>query len=254
TVVDMATKAAMAEAEKHCPREVRPEEWDARKLYLGLGRLFGLAAIKPHATEEQLEDGRWVERPGNALGNPDYDFVLPNGEGLFEIVEKLYEERENQLGTDAVRGLERWQVMKSIDEHWMEHLAEMDYLRDAIWQQGYAQKEPIGVYRQEGFGLFQKMLGEIRREVTEAIFAYDIPDFEHEEASPELGELMEARLVDAFPTDDGLEDGFQPEGELEIHQHTRGGTPGAGNPEAPLNRAAPINRAARRANRGENGS
>jgi preprotein translocase subunit SecA len=135
--------------------------------------------------------------------------------------------------------------MKSIDGHWMEHLAEMDYLRDAIWQQGYAQKEPIGVYRQEGFALFQKMLGEIRREVTEAIFAYDVPDFEHLEASPEMGELMEARLVDAFGSDDGMEDGFQPDKDadgdddmsLMVNQHTLGGTPGAGNPDAPLNRA-----------------
>ena len=245
TVVDMATKAALAEAEKHCPRDVRPEEWDARKLYLGLGRLFGLSGLRAQVKEEELEEGRWVERAGNALGNPDFDFVLQDGRGLFELVEKLYEERENQMGTDAVRGLERWQVMRSIDEHWMEHLAEMDYLRDAIWQQGYAQKEPIGVYRQEGFGLFQKMLGEIRREVTEAIFSYDVPDFENEEASPELGELVEARLVDAFGGDDGMEDGYQSdksqdgdEETLQIHQHTRGSVPGAGNPEAPQNRAA----------------
>ncbi|MBW3636925.1 MAG: hypothetical protein KY445_10780, partial [Armatimonadetes bacterium] len=245
TVVDMVTKAALAEAEKHAPRDVRAEEWDTRKLYLGLGRLFGLGAIKNHLSEEELADAHWVERPGNALGNPDYDFALADGRGLFEIVEALYQEREEALGTDSVRGLERWQVMRSIDEHWMEHLAEMDYLRDAIWQQGYAQKEPIGVYRQEGFALFQKMLGEIRREVTEAIFSYDIPDFEHLEASPEVGELMEARLVDAFPMDDGLEDGFQPDKDADgddgtpllTHQHTRGGTPGQGNPDAPLNRA-----------------
>ena len=245
TVVDMATKAALAEAEKHCPREVRPDEWDTRKMYLGLGRLFGLSAVRNEVKEDELEDGRWVERAGNALGNPDYDFVLKDGRGLFEIVEQLYIERENQIGTDSIRGLERWQVMKSIDGHWMEHLAEMDYLRDAIWQQGYAQKEPIGVYRQEGFALFQKMLGEIRREVTEAIFAYDVPDFEHLEASPEMGELMEARLVDAFGSDDGMEDGFQPDKDadgdddmsLMVNQHTLGGTPGAGNPDAPLNRA-----------------
>ena len=80
----------------------------------------------------------------------------------------------------------------------MEHLAEMDYLRDAIWQQDYALREPIGVYRPEGFELFQKMLGEIRREVTSAIFDYDVPDFEHEDASSELGHMIEARLVDAF--------------------------------------------------------
>jgi hypothetical protein len=116
---------------------------------LGLGRLFGLQTIKITSARTNWKTARWVERPGNALGNPDYDFVLQDGRGLFEIVEALYQEREEALGTDSVRGLERWQVMRSIDEHWMEHLAEMDYLRDAIWQQGYAQKEPIGVYRQK---------------------------------------------------------------------------------------------------------
>jgi hypothetical protein len=60
-----------------------------------------------------------------------------------------------------------------------------------------------------------------------------------------MGELMEARLIDAFPMDDGMDDGFQPdksqdgdEETLVINQHSRGGTPGAGNPEAPQNRAA----------------
>ena len=51
----------------------------------------------------------------------------------------------------------------------------MDYLRDAIWQQVYAQREPIGVYRPEGFTLFPTMLGEIRREVTSAIFDTECP-------------------------------------------------------------------------------
>ena len=209
TVLDMSQKAALTEADKHCPRAVRPDEWDTRKLYLSLGKMFGLAAMKNHVSDEDFESARWVERAGNTLGNPDYDFVLPDGTGMLELVEKLYQEREDQLGTDTVRGLERWQVMRSIDEHWMEHLAEMDYLRDAIWQQGYAQKEPIGVYRQEGFALFQKMLGEIRREVVEAIFGYETPDWEHEDAALQLGELEEGRLLDMIPGDDGLSDGVQ---------------------------------------------
>ena len=137
--------------------------------------------------------------------------------------------------------------MRSIDEHWMEHLAEMDYLRDAIWQQGYAQREPIGVYRQEGFTLFQKMLGEIRREVTSAIFDYDVPDFEHEDASPELEHMVEARLVDAFAGgDDGLDDGTLLAKDADgvdndlvmTTQNTREGAPGEGNPDSASNRAA----------------
>jgi len=246
TVVDMAQKAAISEADKHAPRAVRPEEWDTRKLYLGLGKLFGLGALKAQVEEDALEDASWQELPDNALGNPSYDLILKDGRGLNELVEKLYQDRENALGTDQVRGLERWQVMRSIDEHWMEHLAEMDYLRDAIWQQGYAQREPIGVYRQEGFTLFQKMLGEIRREVTSAIFDYDVPDFEHEEASPELGEMIEARLVDAFAGGDGLDDGTLLAKDADgidndlvmTTQNTREGAPGEGNPDSASNRAA----------------
>ena len=86
------------------------------------------------------------------------------------------------------------------------------------------------------------MLGEIRREVTSAIFDYDVPDFEHESASPELGEMIEARLVDAFAGgDDGLDDGTLLAKDADgidndlvmTTQNTREGTPGEGNPIRP---------------------
>ncbi len=238
TVLDMAGKAALAEAQKHCPRDVRPDEWDTHKLWIGLGRLFGLTAVRSQLKEDDLEGATWQERAGGTIGAEEYDFILADGRTLSEAVEKLYEERENTVGTDQVRGLERWQVMKSIDSHWTEHLAEMDYLRDAIWQQGYAQKEPIGVYRQEGFALFQKMLGEIRREVTERIFAYDLPDFENEDPTMDYSELEEGRLLQMLPYDDGVDDGVQldttddgsGEGNIQVH------APAAINRES-LNRA-----------------
>ncbi len=242
TVLEMAQKAATAEAEKHTPRDVRPDEWDTHKLWVGMGRLFGLTTIRSQLKEEDLEGAGWSERPGSTLGNEQYDIVLSDGRTLYEVVEKLYEVREDSIGTDRVRNMERWQVMKSIDSHWTEHLAEMDYLRDAIWQQGYAQKEPIGVYRQEGFSLFQKMLGEIRREVTEAIFAYDMPDFENEDPTIAYDDIEEGRLLQMLPFDDGVEDGMQlvkdandgDEGNIEVHAN------------AAINRDS-LNRAQRRA-------
>jgi preprotein translocase subunit SecA len=127
---------------------------------------------------------------------------------LNETVAKLYEEHENQVGAEYVRGLERWLVTRNIDEYWMEHLAEMDYLREAIWQEGYAQKEPIGVYRQEGFALFQKMLGEIRREVTEGIFSSQNEPQPLDFGAIDMGELQEGRLIEALGyEDDGMDDG-----------------------------------------------
>jgi preprotein translocase subunit SecA len=90
----------------------------------------------------------------------------------------------------------------------------MDYLRDAIWQEGYAQKEPIGVFRQEGYELFHKMLDEIRRQVTEQLFSLQIAPASTQAtvqyAGPEIGAMHEERLVPALPYDaDGLDDGVQ---------------------------------------------
>ena len=248
TVLDMAQKAAIAEAQKHCPRDVRPDEWDTHKLWIAMGRLFGLTNVRTQLKEDDLEGAGWSEIPGSEFGNEQYDLVLNDGRSLYEVVEKLYEERENAVGTDTVRGLERWQVMKSIDSHWTEHLAEMDYLRDAIWQQGYAQKEPIGVYRQEGYSLFQKMRGEIRREVTESIFSYDMPDFENEDPTMSYDDMEEGRLLQMLPFDDGVDDGVQlsknandpDEGNIEVHAN------------AMIDRES-LNRAQRRA-QGKNGN
>ena len=151
-----------------------------------------------------LDDLHWIpwHDPENDNERHDYEVALDDGRRLREIVGTLYAEREETLGEEQMRGLERWQVTRSIDDYWMEHLAEMDYLRDAIWQQGYAQKEPIGVYRQEGYAMFQKMLGEIRREVAEGIFGFEAPSFDFEEAEyagPQISGMHEARLMAPLP-------------------------------------------------------
>jgi len=193
TVLDMAQHAAVGEAEKHCPVGVRNEEWDAHKLITGLSRIFGATRIGKYLHADELAQLRSREEMDDLLR---------------ETVAKLYEEHEAEVGADYVRGLERWLVTRNIDEYWMEHLAEMDYLREAIWQEGYAQKEPIGVYRQEGFALFQKMLGEIRREVTEGIFSSQNEPQPLDFGTIDLGELQEGRLVEALGyEEDGLDDG-----------------------------------------------
>jgi preprotein translocase subunit SecA len=224
TTLDMAQHAAVSEAEKHCPRAMRHEEWDTHKLYVGLGRLFGAVLVAKHLKVEDLDTLRWVE-----TAHDEWDVDIA-GHTLRELVAELYQEREGTLGAENMRGLERWLVTRTIDEYWMEHLAEMDYLREAIWQEGYAQKEPIGVYRQEGFALFQKMLGEIRRKVTEGLFSSHNepqPQVNFEQMFPgidlggldlsqmdmsgiDMSSLQEGRLIESLPMDeDGLDDGVQ---------------------------------------------
>jgi hypothetical protein len=194
TVLDMTQQAALAEADKHCPRDVRVEEWDTHKLHVGLGRLFGAVLLNKHLKADELAQMRSRDEIDDQLR---------------EVAEACYSERETKIGAEHLREVERWQLTRTIDEYWMEHLAEMDYLRDAIWQEGYAQKEPIGVYRQEGFALFQKMLGEIRRNVTESIFSYDVePEIVY--GGPQLMGMQEARLLAPLPMDDdGADDSVQ---------------------------------------------
>lgn len=195
TALGMAHDAALAEADKHCPRALRREEWDTHKLYAGLTHLFGSALLARHLRADALHE---------ASNRDEIDELISSA------VTACYTEREAAVGEETMRGFERWQVMKSIDEYWMEHLAEMDYLRDAIWQEGYAQKEPIGVYRQEGFALFAKMLGEIRREVTQNLFAMQFDTPAESTSSLNLQSATEGRLVPPIQHDeDGLDDGVQ---------------------------------------------
>jgi preprotein translocase subunit SecA len=162
----------------------------------GAGRLFGATLVNKHLKMAELEEIHTRD---------ELD------ERLREVATELYNDRETQLTPEHMRELERWYVTRTIDEYWMEHLAEMDYLRDAIWQEGYAQKEPIGVYRQEGFALFQKMLGEIRRAVTEGLFSYTYePQQQAVYAGPDMTGMQEARLLQSLPMDeDGADDGVQ---------------------------------------------
>jgi len=198
TALGMTHEAALAVAEKHAPKALRREEWDTHKLYAGLAHLFGSALLARHLRADDLHEAHNRDEIDAKIG---------------AAVEAAYSEREAALGEETMRGFERWQVMKSIDEYWMEHLAEMDYLRDAIWQEGYAQKEPIGVYRQEGYELFNKMLGEIRREVTENLFGMQLGEpvsnlVEDDLSGIDISTLNEERLVPALAGDvDGLDDG-----------------------------------------------
>ncbi len=153
-----------------------------------------------------MEDMQYFDLPEIALGQADFDARLQDGRTLYEVVEELYQDREKLVGEETMRALERWQVTRSIDDHWMEHLAEMDYLRDAIWQEGYAQKDPVHVYRQEGHSLFHKMLGEIRKEVAEGIFDADIgAPAPQMYAGPDLFGMQEDRVTTTLPMEFGDE-------------------------------------------------
>jgi len=86
-----------------------------------------------------------------------------------KIIER-YEEREKQLGEDQVRELERIIMLKIVDQKWMDHIDNMDQLKDGIGLRGYGQKNPVTEYRNEGFEMFDQMVHDIKLNVVTLLY------------------------------------------------------------------------------------
>ena len=82
----------------------------------------------------------------------------------------LYEEREEELGDELMRALERYLVLQIIDQRWREHLYDMDYLREGIHLRGFAQIEPLVAYKNEAFTLFEDLMNSIWADFARMIY------------------------------------------------------------------------------------
>jgi preprotein translocase subunit SecA len=83
-----------------------------------------------------------------------------------DAVTTYFTYREQQLGPETMRLLEKHIMLNVLDQNWKEHLARMDYLRQGIHLRGYAQKQPKQEYKKEAFELFSDMLEKVKREVV----------------------------------------------------------------------------------------
>jgi len=89
---------------------------------------------------------------------------------LKEQTGAVYRQREQELGADEMRKLERLLMLHIIDGLWVEHLTEMDYMRQGIGLQAYAQRDPLVAYKREGAAQFQALLDSIRHDVAHTVF------------------------------------------------------------------------------------
>jgi preprotein translocase subunit SecA len=93
----------------------------------------------------------------------------------------LYNEREEELGDEIMRAVERFLLLQFIDTRWREHLYDMDYLREGIHLRGFAQIEPIVAYKNEAFTLFEDLMATIWEDFTRMIFNLEVEALEEEE-------------------------------------------------------------------------
>ena len=144
------------------------EEWDLDTLAEAMVALSGT-----DITVEELREE--VELTQEALV-----------EEFREDAQEMYEAKEQELGSELMRELERYVILQVVDSRWREHLDNMDYLREGVHLRAMAQKDPLVEYRAEGHQMFEALGAAIREEVVVTLF--------HAELAPEdVQELQPAR-------------------------------------------------------------
>jgi preprotein translocase subunit SecA len=102
---------------------------------------------------------------------------------LREDVVEAYDEREEELGDELMRALERFMLLQIIDERWREHLHDMDYLREGIHLRGFAQIDPLVAYKNEGFDMFTQLMNNIWDEFARYVFNVEVQTEEQQQAA-----------------------------------------------------------------------
>ncbi len=139
--------------EVYCPGEQYPEEWDFKGLLEAVQGQFGLEL----APDELKDLGRDAVR-----------------EELRERVKQAYQRKEQDLGSELLRYLEKNILLQVIDHHWKDHLLGMDQLRDGIGLRGYGQKDPLIEYKREGYDMFAAMMDRIKSDALERLFRVQV--------------------------------------------------------------------------------
>ena len=136
----------------------------------------------------------------NTFGIEMVDFIKENSKDSNAIIEKLqelalakYDEKEQEIGNDDLRELERVVMLKVVDQKWMDHIDAMDELKDGIGLRAYGQQDPVVKYRIEGMDMFEEMVLDIKHDVVKILMNLrKQEDVKREEAAKITGAALQA--------------------------------------------------------------
>jgi preprotein translocase subunit SecA len=151
-LLDLMDGIIGAMVEECCPLSKPPEDWDWKGIRTGFVEHFGVKPVDYELT-------------------PDLD----------DLAHKLYlqalaqlEEREKSMGTELVLRIFRHYYLEDIDKAWVEHLTNMEHLRDGIGLRGYGQKDPKQEYKKEGYNIFIDMMASTSSSVCNKVFSVQV--------------------------------------------------------------------------------
>ena len=174
-IYTMVEETAGALVELYTDEKTLPDNWKVIPLQESLERIFNLKApVKKWTAQEN---------------------VTP--ELLKELIEsevtKSLKEKERKIGSEHMRYLEKALLLRTLDTVWKEHINLLEILRQGVHLQAYGQKDPLNVYKHEGFMLFKTMLAEWKEKILAFICHFSPED---KDASKEVTELMEEEAPD----------------------------------------------------------
>jgi preprotein translocase subunit SecA len=137
------------------------EEWDLDQLWTALKTLYPVALTIDEA----------IEQAGGEKSDLTREYLL---EEILADARAAYDTREEDLGADVLRELERRVLLSVMDRKWREHLYEMDYLQEGIGLRAMAQRDPLVEYKREGFDMFAAMMDGIKEESVGFLFNLEV--------------------------------------------------------------------------------
>ena len=138
--------------------KAHPEEWDWKGLKKAVFKQFNFRLDK---IDDDTMDGLTQEGLAQLIADSSLT---------------VYNEKEAFVGSEEFRHLERIVMLQTVDNLWKDHLLSMDHLKEGIGLRGYAQQDPLIVYKKEGFELFQEMISRIKEETLGILYRIQISE------------------------------------------------------------------------------
>ncbi len=178
TIADMRDDVISGVVDAHIPPESIEEMWD----------LPGLTSQLELMTGENFDVAQWLEE------DPEIEIDAIK-QRIIESLETIYDDKAETAGAENLREFEKAIVLQKLDEHWKEHLAGMDYLRQSVGLRGYAQKNPKQEYKREAYELFMRMLDEYKTDVVTLLSRVRVQDQAEVEAARLAQERQQAQAA-----------------------------------------------------------
>jgi preprotein translocase subunit SecA len=159
-LLDLLDRIIGAMVEESCPPRKPPEDWDWGGIFQGFKEHFG------------------VELPDDIATYADPEHLAHE---LYDRAEQRYRKREDEVGLELMLRIFRHIYLEELDKAWVDHLTDMDHLRDGIGLRGYGQKDPKQEYKKEGYNLFVNMVARTSSNVVTKLFSVNVRRPEEEE-------------------------------------------------------------------------